>query len=264
MKVTVCQLRNDPNGLEADWHDLLAHVQQQKSELVLLPEMPFSPWPFWEVPFTANKWHQAVAAHEAWTIRMSEMAPAAVVATRPLNVGQHRYNQAFSWDPKQGQRELHIKAYLPDETGFWEASWYERGGGRFRPATIGALQVGVLICTELWFMQHARDYGQAGIHLLLTPRATEQATTDKWLAGGRAAAVIAGAYGLSSNLVNDRLASSAEGTSLGGRGWVVDPEGRVLAETSPAEPFVTVEIDPAVAEAAKTTYPRYVSGIERG
>ena len=44
MKVTVCQLRNDPAELHSDWQQLVAHVRQHRSELVLLPEMTFSPW----------------------------------------------------------------------------------------------------------------------------------------------------------------------------------------------------------------------------
>ena len=35
-------------------------------------------------------------------------------------------------------------------------------------------------------------------------------------------------------------------------------EGQVLATTCDTQPFVTVDIDPAVAERAKHTYPRYV------
>jgi N-carbamoylputrescine amidase len=39
---------------------------------------------------------------------------------------------------------------------------------------------------------------------------------------------------------------------------VVSTDGEVMASTSPGEPFVTVDIDLALAERAKSTYPRYV------
>ncbi len=48
--------------------------------------------------------------------------------------------------------------------------------------------------------------------------------------------------------------------SLGGFGWIIDPDGMVLATTSEKEPFITVEIDLEKAELAKGTYPRYVNG----
>ncbi len=34
MKVTVCELRNDPHGLELDWKALVEHVKSEKSDLV--------------------------------------------------------------------------------------------------------------------------------------------------------------------------------------------------------------------------------------
>lgn len=258
MKVTVCQLRNDPDGLAADWEKLVAHVQAAGSDLVLLPEMPFYPWPFLRQTFGPTVWRAAVAAHDRWQTRLPELAPAAVAGSRPVEDQVGRYNEGFLWenDPEPAYHATHRKRYLPDEDGFWEASWYDRGDGSFRPATLGPARLGFLICTELWFMQHARAYGQDGVHLLLTPRATERRTVDKWLAGGRAAAVISGAYSLSSNRVGD----GERPADLGGQGWAVNPDGEVLAITTGEQPFVTVDVDLARADGAKETYPRYVRG----
>ena len=77
------------------------------------------------------------------------------------------------------------------------------------------------ICTELWFMEHARAYGQGGVHLLAVPRATPRETLDKWLAGGRAAAIVSGAFTLSSNSAS----RPADIANLGGQGWIVGPDG---------------------------------------
>ncbi len=258
MKVTVCQLRNDADGLEADWERLVQHAKKQASQLVLLPEMPFSPWPAWRPTFDRTVWARAVANHESWTRRFARLEPAVVVGTRPVNVGPHRYNQGFAWDSELGLRTVHTKVYLPDEQGFWEASWYEPGEKRFEAFECGPAKAGMLICTEMWFTEHARDYARQGIHLLLTPRATERGTRAKWLAGGQAAAIMAGAYGLSSCPVNDREHTDDTGASLGGQGWIISPDGDVLATTSADEPFVTLDVDLALAEQAKSTYPRYV------
>lgn len=75
-----------------------------------------------------------------------------------------------------------------------------------------------------------------------------------WLAGGRAVAVCSGAYCLSSNLsTTPRVAPNC-----GGVGWIIDPDGEVLATTSEDDPFVTVEVDLEVSRRSKLTYPRYV------
>jgi N-carbamoylputrescine amidase len=161
------------------------------------------------------------------------------------------------WTPADGLEGAHQKAYLPDEGEFWEASWYERGPGDFTVVDVAGLKVGFLICTELWFTRHARDYARSGVHVVASPRATPLASLDKWIAGGRAAAVVAGAYGLSSN----RAGVSATGMAWGGAGWVVDPDGDLLARTNTEQPFVTVDLDPLVAERAKQTYPRYVRDL---
>jgi N-carbamoylputrescine amidase len=258
MRVTVCQLRNDPDGLEADWAALGQHAKSESSDLILLPEMAFAPWPFWRPAFDSQIWDESVAAHAAWEGRLQDLAPARVLFTRPMNIEHSRFNVGQLWQTHKGSKECHRKRYLPDEAGFWEASWYDRGDDRFDAFQCGAASAGMLICTEIWFMEHARHYGQAGVHILVTPRATERDTRDKWLAGGRAAAVIAGAYGLSSNLVNDYPATDDGGASLGGQGWIVDPDGAVLALTDTSSAFVTVEVDLAVAERAKSSYPRYV------
>ena len=43
------------------------------------------------------------------------------------------------------------------------------------------------------------------------------------------------------------------------RGWVIEPEeADVLAVTSAAQPFVTLDLDLRIADQAQQTYPRYV------
>jgi len=108
----------------------------------------------------------------------------------------------------------------------------------------------------LWFNAHARRYANQGVHLLVCPRVTPWASTDKWIAGGRTAAVVSGAFCLSSNLSGPHV----EGLAFGGAGWIMEPEaGGVLGLTSPETPFLTIDTDPNEARKAKTTYPRYVA-----
>jgi N-carbamoylputrescine amidase len=63
---------------------------------------------------------------------------------------------------------------------------------------------------------------------------------------------VSGAYHASSN-----RAAEAAGGDFGGVGWIIDPDGVVLARTSAETPFATHEIDLDTAAAAKRTYPRY-------
>jgi N-carbamoylputrescine amidase len=248
VRVTVCELRSSAGALEQDWDSLVAHVAQQGSELVVLPEMGFAPWLAAERAGSDATWSSSVAAHAAWSERLPELG-AAVIGTRPVDRPAGRRNEAYLATPDGQVRSLHDKSYLPDEAGFWEASWYGRGAGGHRVVDAGGVRVGVLVCTEMWFLEHARAYGRAGAHLVVTPRVTPAYSLDKWLAGGRTSAVVSGAWSLSSN--------SAEPVH-GGMGWAIDPEGVVVATTSRDQPWVTVEVDLDLADAAKGSYPRYV------
>jgi N-carbamoylputrescine amidase len=255
MKATVCELPNDQGALARQWELLVAHVQQQCSEFVLLPEMPFHRWLAHSNEVLASQWEGAVEAHTTWIRRLDELAPAIVASTRPVTVDGKRLNAGYLWEQDQGIRTVHTKYYLPDEAGFWEASWYDRGDGDFALADTPKGKVGFLICTELWFNAHARAYGKEGMHMLVCPRATPNPTAPKWVAGGQAAAVVSGAFCLSSNLSG----RTQEGGDYAGVGWIIEPsEGRVLGLTSAGQPFLTVDLDLGAAESAKQTYPRYV------
>ena len=255
MKVTVCELGNDLSTLERDWHSLVAHVESHASEMVLLPEMLFHPWVARTRQVDPTVWETAVEAHGRWLPRLAELSPAIVVGTRPIKQQGKRLNEGFIWEANSGYQAVHTKYYLPDEENFWEASWYQRGKREFLAGQSSKARIGFLICTELWFNAHAREYGQQGIHLLVCPRATPLATVEKWVAGGQTAAVVSGAFCLSSNFGG----TSKAGIKWGGGGWIIEPEeGQVLAVTSPERPFLTLDIDLAVAETAKRTYPRYV------
>ena len=200
MKITVCEIRNRTDILEQEWQQLVSHVQSEGSEMVLLPEMPFYPWIAQTDNVYGLVWQASVDMHERWLPRCAELTPATVMSSRPVTHDGKQLNEGFIMDEVTGYKAVHHKYYLPDEEGWWEASWYERGEKDFTAIQSPRVRLGFLICTELWFCRHARDYAGQGVELLVCPRATGVASNDKWIAGGRAAAVVSGAYCLSSNL----------------------------------------------------------------
>jgi N-carbamoylputrescine amidase len=70
----------------------------------------------------------------------------------------------------------------------------------------------------------------------------------KWLAVGVVAAARSGAFSVSSNRVDPTGA-------CGGVGWIISPDGKVLASTSPEAPFATIDVDLAASAAARAGYP---------
>ena len=262
MKVTVCQINPFDGQRDDHLKALKTHLQDAKSDFLLLPEMCFSNWLASSPNPDPQSWQDAVASHQGYIKNLSDFGVKFIVGTRPIIAYNNDwYNQAFLWDVEtnaaQGWRE---KYYLPDESGYYEQTWYQRGAKEFGTAHAGEMYLGVQICTEMWFYEWARQYGSLQIDVLCVPRASPHSEKDKWLAGGRVAAICAGAYCLSSNLCAPITEDSATGevTDLGGLSWIIDPEGNVLATTTEDAPFATAEIDLELARESKKTYPRYV------
>lgn len=256
MKITVCELPNVHEALAEAWPRLVQHVATCESDLVLLPEMPFYRWLSQSPDVDAEEWRRAVEAHETWMVRLNDLAPATVLGSRPMISGEsRRLNVAFYWEKEEGAVDVHAKYYLPDEPGFWEASWYERGDGDFSVAHTSKARIGFLVCTELWFSARAREYGQSDVQVIACPRATPTSKQAKWPAGGQAAAVVSGAFCISSNLAG----TTSEGGDFAGEGWIAEPDqGAILGRTSSSRPFLTLDVDLSEADRAKKTYPRYV------
>jgi len=251
MRVTVCELPHEPSALETAWGALRAHTSRESSELVLLPELA-SMEPVWETErFDLARWRAAEERCDGWLARLSELRAAYVVGTRPITIDGKLFNEGYLAFGDGGVAPLRRKSFLPDEAGSWEARWFDRGDALFPPYRAGAMSFGLNICTELWALDSYAEYARRGVHAILSPRATARATAAKWLAVGMVAAVRSGAFSLSSNRVDPTGA-------CGGIGWIIDPDGRILASTSRDAPFVTMDIDLATSTAARASYPRYV------
>src|SRR5688572_10049587 len=132
MRVTVCQLHDEPDAFEADWAALCAHARREQSELVLLPEMAFGRWFAVTRPFDKGRWRESIDAHLQWAPRIADLGTPAVIYTRPTDRLGRRLNEAIVVTGDDS-RAVHDKRYLPDEEGYWEASWYEAGDGVFEP-----------------------------------------------------------------------------------------------------------------------------------
>jgi N-carbamoylputrescine amidase len=256
MRVTVCELPHEPGALADAWAALCEHTARNASDLVLLPEFAMVD-PVWQDEvFDAGRWAAAEALGEAWSHRLPELRAAHAVATRPVTLDGRRFNQGFLWSAPGGLVPLRSKFFLPDEPGGREARWFDRGDSDFPEYRVGAWSFALNICTELWALETYAAYAARGVPLILSPRATAAATTPKWLSVGVVAAVRSGAFSVSSNRVDPSGA-------CGGVGWIIDPRGNILARTTAADPFATVDLDLSASAAARDEYPCYVFGEGR-
>lgn len=249
MKVTVCELPDSREAFKTAWEALIAYSKREQSDLVLLPELPFSTWFATTPQFDAEVWRMAQEEHDVMMDSLAQLAPAVVLGTRLLTEGEKHFNRGFVWTSTEGYRGVHDKYYFPDEEGFYESRWFDRNQRDFSLARVDDLAVGFLICTEVMFNEWARYYGRQGANIIAVPRASSE--YESWVVATRMAAIASGAFVLSSNRVDERR-------SFVGGSWIVSPDGDVLAATSRKEPFITVDINLEKSAQAKKAYPRYV------
>lgn len=261
MKVTVCELSNDPSKFEKEWVQLAAHCQSQKSDLVLLPEMPFYPWIANRTTVSEDLKIKTVEGHEKWLKRIEELGVGMVAYSKPVIKEDQFYNTAYIWTQSEGHQAVHTKHFFPEEEGFYEGTWFTQPPEHFELLEVQGLKISFLLCTEIWFTQYARKYGLDGIDLLLCPRATGKGSVPQWIRCGQTLSVISGAYCLSSN----RTGMGDENFHWGGAGWISQPmDGHLLGTTNDTTPFLTMEIDLSKSKLAKENYPLYVKEITLG
>jgi predicted amidohydrolase len=258
MKITVCEMSDDEEKFIVDWNELGIHLDQNKTDLLLLPEMPFSKWIASERKVNEEWKVNSVEKHDKWMVKLEQLNADLIVYSKPVIAGDKFFNTAFLYEKGKGHLKIHTKSFFPEETFFWEETWFDREEmPTFELLEVSGINIGVLLCTEMWFTEYARHYEKLGIDILLCPRATGMASVNQWIRCGQTLAIISGAYCLSSN----KSGRVEDEFQWGGSGWIAEPmNGNLLGITTPYEKFVTTQIDITKSRSAKNEYPLYVKG----
>lgn len=250
-------MNDNEDDFIADWKELILYLDQNNTDLLLFPEMPFSKWIASEKNVNESFKVQSVEKHEKWLAKLEQLNAKHIVYSKPIIAGDKFFNTAFVYERGNGHFKMHSKSFFPEEAFFWEQTWFDEERRSFEVLSIAGIKMGVLLCTEMWFMEYARQYAKQGIDILLCPRATGETSVNEWIRCGQTLAVISGAYCLSSN----RSGQSDHKFQWGGAGWIAEPmNGKLLGITTPHEKFITMEIDIAKSREAKNEYPLYVKG----
>jgi predicted amidohydrolase len=260
MRLTVLEAPPQLAAGGADWDAFAAAARGSVADILLLNELPFGHWIAAGDTPRGTEILQSVASHEAGIARLDDLGAPVVLGTRPVRVGDVTTNEAFRWSRAEGIRAVHTKQFFPCEEEYWESRWFRRGETHFRTADAGGLRVGFLICTEVMFPEWARHYGRSGAHLIAVPRAVGRESLRRWKTAMSMAAIVSGCYVASSN----RGGRDGRGQEFGGSGWIFDPCGDLVAETSPDQPFASTELDLKLVERARTEYPCYVEDLPDG
>ena len=231
----------------------LAEAADRGADLALLPELPMNPWS------PATKDASDADAEPMDGPRARAQAEAAAEAGIGLVGGiihrdadGRRTSRALIIDRSGTIVATYEKLHLPEEEGFWETSHYEPG--HEAPRRIDALGVpfGVQLCSDNNRPQGTYLLGAQGAMAMLNPRATEEATYQRWKIVFRANAMTSACYVLSVNRPYPE-----QGVPLGGPSVAIDPRGDVMLETTDGLALVTLEA--SAVQAARKSYPGYLA-----
>ena len=256
MRIAFVEWPDALSTTDAQWDELKDSVKAARADLLVTNELPFGPWLADNAVFSEDEAHLSVRAHEQGLDGLIDLAFPAVISSRPVWNGKRLANEAFVLE-SGAVRPLHRKQYFPNEPGWFESEWYSGDASGFGVTEILGIKVGVLLCTEAMFNEHARAYGKQAASLIVIPRASGT-DTKSWTIAGAMASLISGAYVVSSN----RVGLSRGGTHFGGVGFALAPHGDLLAMTNPANPLQTLELDPQMVARAQLAYPCYVPELE--
>ena len=240
-------------GGVARLRERLAQAADRGADLALLPELPLNAWS----PGTkAPRDNDAEAMGGPRTTAQAEAAAEAGIGLvggiihRDQQTGR-RTSRALAFDRRGELQATFEKLHLPEEPGFWETSHYEPGTEAARRIDAFGLPVGVQLCSDNNRPEGTHLLAAQGAAAVLIPRASEEATYQRWKIVFRANALTSCCYVLSVNRPDPE-----PGAQIGGPSIAVDPGGNVMVETTDTLALVT--LDAAAVGVAKVKYPGYL------
>jgi N-carbamoylputrescine amidase len=153
---------------DTDWSNLRRQIDNVGADIVVTNEMPFGEWLATSEQFEVKRAENSIRLHDEGLDAIRNLNARIVLSSRPVRTDGKLANEAFALHYGE-YRFLHQKHYFPQETGFYEESWFETERTGFEVSRMEDLGVGVLLCTEIMFNERARELGRAGADLIVTP-----------------------------------------------------------------------------------------------
>lgn len=231
----------------------LLEAKRLGAGLALLPEIPLNPWsPATPTPRDEDAEPPGGARHRLAAEAAKDCGVAVVAGAIVQDpVTGRRHNTALAFDAGGALVGSYAKVHLPDEPGFHEPCHYEPGDAPATPIGAFTLPLGIQICSDINRPAASHALAASGAVALLHPRATEQATYERWKLVLRSTALTSSTYVVSVNRPGPE-----QGIPIGGPSLAIDPRGDVLVETT--DPVAVVTLHESAVAAARRGYPGYL------
>jgi N-carbamoylputrescine amidase len=242
----------EPDG-EMRLRETLAEAGERGADVAVLPELPLNPWtPATQEPRDddAEPMDGPRARAQAEAAREAGIGLIGGIIHRESGTGR-RTSRALILDHGGEVRGTYEKLHLPEEPGFWETSHYDPGDAPPQALDTFGIPIGVQLCSDTNRPEGTHLLAAQGAAAVLIPRATEEATYQKWKLVFRANALTSCCWVVSVNRPHPEA-----GVGIGGPSVVVDPRGEVVVETTDRLALAT--LDTAAVTEARKRYPGYL------
>lgn len=229
----------------------LHEVSEQNADLAVLPEL-------WNVPFINRK----IREHSQDGIFLLQALQKAAVRENLWIVGgtfcwpesKKVYNRCFVIDPEgkiaASADKCHLLEVHTSRTTYRESDVFSAGESLCRFDTPWG-QAGICICYDLRFPEMARLLSENSIFLFAPAGFNEQVGKKHWKNLICTRAMENEVFVVAVNpQAKDYGSYSSYGHSI-----VADPDGQIVCEMAPDQPYAIVEIDPGMVEKIRSRSP---------
>lgn len=159
----------------------------------------------------------------------------------------------------------HMKQVLPREEGFWEGDYFAPSPSfpTIKRGIVPGFPLCIQTCSDIMRPTTAHILSALGSCVILNPRATEAASSERWRSICVGIAATTASY-----LLSVPRPQSEDELSLGGEAFCISPSGRIMSslDTSSAlsdkDPITLCDIDAMeIGEARVNGYPGYLTTL---
>ena len=255
MRVALCQMpvSSDPSVNLARVQQALADAAGAGAQLAVFPEGT-------QARFGTDLRAAAEPADGAFCRGLAKAARdhgvAVVAGVFEPGPGHLVYNTAVVFDERGRLAAAYRKIHLFDALGQRESDQVAAGDEPV-VAEVAGLRVGVLICYDIRFPEHARDLVARGADLIVVPAgwAAGLFKEEHWVTLIRARAIENTVWVAAADQVPDPAEPPTRAPTGSGRSMLVDPMGTVRLDLGPRKGLAVGEVDTAVTAEVRAALP---------
>ena len=223
-------------------------AKSQGADVICFPEFFSYPW----FPYSKNKDlsmfdNDITISHSIELAR--KLCVYLVISYYEIASGR-QYNTALLIDPNGKIIGKYRKNHRPDLPYFYETSWYSQGdlGLPVFETEIG--KIGILICSDIMFLQNAQIMSRQGAELIFNPRCVVKMGNYRWQKMLIANAIVSGCYVFSANRTGSYHDMQFDGHSM-----IIEPGGMIISESEYLEDILIADYDLQKVKEAQSKYP---------